>query len=78
MVGSAIALLASCSEDGTTAKCGDGIPLYDIDDVDDSGKHPDKAIEDARQKAIDAKCMTGIGQATSVGGSSGTQDSGND
>lgn len=78
MVGCSIATLAACSEDGTTAKCGDGIPLYNIDDVPDSGEHPDPEIEQARADAIAKKCLTPIGHATSSGGSSGTEDSGND
>jgi hypothetical protein len=63
----------SCSEDGTTAKCPD-IPRYDIykaDAFDDSGAHLDPDIEQAREEAVAAGCLTAIGHATSAGGSAG-------
>jgi hypothetical protein len=66
--------LAACDSDGTTAAClsedGAPLPLYDLDDVDDAGIHPDPDIEDIRgQLSAEIKgdptsfCLTAIGHA---------------
>ena len=61
--------VVACETEGTTASCrtedGGELPLYDIDDVDDSGVHPDPEIEDIRAELVDRDCLTQLGHATS-------------
>jgi hypothetical protein len=71
-VGVAIAWTApGCDSDGTTAACrtaaGAELPLYDIDEVDDAGVHPDPEVEDIRNELADnpPNCLTPIGHAVS-------------
>jgi hypothetical protein len=82
--------LAACDSDGTTAAClsadGAPLPLYDLDQVDEAGLHPDPDIEDIRgQLSAEIKgdptsfCLTAIGHATSSNDSGIPQvDSGSD
>jgi hypothetical protein len=78
-VGIAIACgIAACNSDGTTAACrtavGEELPLYDIDEVDDAGVHPDPEVERIRAELADdtKNCLTPIGHASSPGPDSGT------
>lgn len=69
---------AGCSSDGITAACrtedGEETPLYNIDDVDDSGAHPDAEVQRIRgELASDTKnCLTPIGHAVSPDLDAGT------
>ena len=78
-VGIAIAWTAAgCDSDGTTAACrtaeGEELPLYDIDEVDDAGVHPDPEVERIRAELADdtKNCLTPIGHAVSPDLDSGT------
>jgi hypothetical protein len=75
--------VAACNSDGTTASCrteeGELLPLYDINDVDDSGVHPDAEVERIRAELSSEDtnrkqsfCLTAVGHATSP------EDSGSD
>jgi hypothetical protein len=61
----------ACDGDGTTAACrtaeGEELPLYNVDDVDDAGVHPDPEVERIRAELADddKNCLTPIGHATS-------------
>jgi len=77
-VGIAIACgIAACDSDGTTAACrieGEELPLYDIDEVDDAGEHPDPEVEHIRTELAKdpPNCLTPIGHAVSPDLDSGT------
>jgi hypothetical protein len=68
--------LAACSTEGVTPNCstddGGQLRLYDINEVDDSGVHPDPEVEQGRADLIEKKCLTAIGHATSPDTDSGS------
>ncbi len=54
--------LVACGEDGVTPDC-PPVPLYD---VRDDASLTDADIQEARAKAVDAGCMTDLGDAQST------------
>jgi len=68
--------IAACNSEGNTAAChtadGGELPLFDINEVDDSGVHPNTDIEDRRIELAKKDCLTAVGHATSP------EDSGSD
>jgi hypothetical protein len=55
-------VLVACGEDGITPDC-PPLPLYDIHD---DAWQTDADIQEARAKAIDAGCMTELGEPAPV------------